>query len=144
MNKSARSSSMNKKGWPGNNDYVVGKGRPPVSTRFKPGQSGNPKGRPKGAKNLVTYIFQALNRKVPMKDGGRIRKVTSREGIAEVTVNRALKGDHKVLPLIIDLDRDSGAAQEREKLGAIRENRMPTTPQEALEAYRRTLRGEDE
>jgi Family of unknown function (DUF5681) len=61
------SSSMNKKRSRGNNNYVVGKGCPPLSTRWKPGQSGNPKGRPKGAKNMMSYFRQELNRKITIK-----------------------------------------------------------------------------
>ena len=45
----------------GAKDYNVGKGKPPKSTRFKPGQSGNPKGRPKGRKNLKTELDEVLN-----------------------------------------------------------------------------------
>jgi hypothetical protein len=35
-------------------NYSVGYGRPPITSRFKPGVSGNIKGRPKGSKNLKT------------------------------------------------------------------------------------------
>lgn len=38
--------------------YDVGYGKPPVATRFKQGQSGNPKGRPKGAKNKRSALFE--------------------------------------------------------------------------------------
>jgi Family of unknown function (DUF5681) len=110
------SSSVNKKGSKSSNDYVVGKGRPPVSTRFKPGQSGNPRGRPKGAKNLVAYFSEALKRKVSVKEGGRIREVTKLEGIAVTTVDRALKGDYRVLPTIIAFEREISSIQERENL----------------------------
>lgn len=37
-------------------DYKVGPGKPPKHTRFKPGQSGNPKGRPKGSQNVKTVL----------------------------------------------------------------------------------------
>jgi Family of unknown function (DUF5681) len=84
---------MNTKGSPGDDNYVVGKGRPPLTTRWKPGQSGNPKGRPKGVKNMMTYFRQALNRKIDIKAGGRFRKVTAREAIAMTYTNLALKGD---------------------------------------------------
>ena len=42
-------------------DDDVGYGKPPRSRRFKPGQSGNPKGRPKGAKNRDTILRELLN-----------------------------------------------------------------------------------
>ena len=85
---------MNKKGSPGNGNYVVGKGRPPLSTRWKSGQSGNPKGRPKGVKNMMTYFHEALSRKIDVKVGGKIRAMSAREGIAMNTTNLALK-DHR-------------------------------------------------
>ena len=45
-------------------DEKVGYGRPPVATRFRPGQSGNPRGRPKGSKSLDQVLRQALDRRV--------------------------------------------------------------------------------
>ncbi len=42
-------------------DYEIGYGKPPKHTRFKKGQCGNPKGRPKGARNrLGTQFLEAL------------------------------------------------------------------------------------
>lgn len=76
-------------------EYEVGKGRPPVSTRWKPGQSGNPKGRPKGAKNFATLWSEGLNQKVRIRENGRVRKITRAEGIVTQVLNQALKGDIK-------------------------------------------------
>jgi Family of unknown function (DUF5681) len=135
---------MNKKDSRNNKDYVVGKGRPPLSTRFKPGQSDNPKGRPKWTKNIMTYLLEDLSRKIDIKQRGGVRKVSKREAMAINYNNLGLKGDHKVLPMIINLDCDPRGVREREKLRAIREDKTPMTVQEALEAYRRTLRGEDD
>ena len=42
-------------------DYEVGYGKPPRHTRFVKGQSGNPRGRPPGAKNMKTLLTKALN-----------------------------------------------------------------------------------
>jgi Family of unknown function (DUF5681) len=39
----------------GEGDYRVGYGKPPLETRFKQGQSGNPRGRPRGAKTSPPY-----------------------------------------------------------------------------------------
>ena len=44
-------------------DYEVGRGRPPKEYRFKPGQSGNPKGRPKRRRNMKTEIKEAIDKK---------------------------------------------------------------------------------
>lgn len=50
--------------------------------------------------------------------------------------NRALRGDPKLLPLIINLDREISAAQERDRVEAITEN---MTPQEAMKLFQKTL-----
>ena len=56
----AKPPKRSKKSSDGN--HSVGYGRPPEATRFKPGQSGNPKGRPKGSKNLRTLFAEELRR----------------------------------------------------------------------------------
>ena len=52
----------------GKKDYEVGYGKPPKSGQFKPGQSGNPKGRPKGAKNFKTELEEELLEKIQIKN----------------------------------------------------------------------------
>ena len=59
--------------------YAVGYGRPPIRTRFRPGQSGNPKGRPKGARNAASMARDALERKIPVTESGTKRNMTVRE-----------------------------------------------------------------
>jgi Family of unknown function (DUF5681) len=93
---------------------------------------------------MMTYFRQELNRKIAIKEGGRVRKVTSREAIAMTTVNLALKGDPKFIPVMMVVDREVSALEECKRLRANRENRTPLTDKEALKAYKRTLRGEDD
>jgi hypothetical protein len=81
---------------------------------------------------MMTYFRQELNRKIAIKEGGRVRKVTSREAIAMTATNLALKGDHKFIPVMMAVDREVSALEERKILRAIRENRTPTTTKEAL------------
>ena len=56
-------------------DDEVGYKKPPKKTRFKPGRSGNPKGRPKGCKNMRTIVKDILDRNVTIRENGRTRRV---------------------------------------------------------------------
>jgi hypothetical protein len=117
--------------------YKVGKGRPPQWTRWKKGQSGNPKGRPKGAKNLATIFNEALNQKFEIQEKGKTRKITAREGIVRRLINEALKGNIKATAFVL--------AKEPEIARHAKPIKMITrgmTPQEAAAAYAQTLRGE--
>jgi hypothetical protein len=82
--------------------YPVGYAKPPSNTRFKPGQSGNPRGRPKGAKNFGTAIEDELRARVTVTENGKRRRVSKREVIAKRLVNRAAEGDLRALPLLLN------------------------------------------
>src|SRR5258708_20178379 len=53
--------------------FAVGYGRPPVHSRFKPGKSGNPKGRAKQSRNMRTIVQQVLTEDIHIPTGRRIR-----------------------------------------------------------------------
>ena len=74
-------------------DYEVGYGKPPRRTRFKKGQSGNPRGRLPGAKNLKTLLSEALNEFVIVTENGGRRKITKRQAIITQLVNRSATAD---------------------------------------------------
>jgi Family of unknown function (DUF5681) len=87
-------------------DYAVGYGKPPLHTRFRKGQSGNPRGRPPGAKNLKTLVSEALNQRVIVTENGRHRKVTKREAIVTQLVNRSATADFRAIKILLDILRD--------------------------------------
>jgi hypothetical protein len=87
-------------------DYEVGYGKPPRHTRFTKGQSGNPRGRPPGAKNLKTLLSEALNEPVIVTENGGHRKITKREAIVTQLVNRSATADLRAVKILLDMLRD--------------------------------------
>src|SRR5215475_5541108 len=92
--------------------YVVGYGRPPVHTRFKPGQSGNKRGRPKRQRNVRTVVEETLNQRIKIRDGNGSRSLTKLDGVVLTVINGALKGDPKTLTAFISLLRSLGMINE--------------------------------
>ena len=87
-------------------DYAVGYGKPPRHTRFTRGQSGNPRGRPPGAKNLKTLLSEALNEPVVVAENGGHRKITKRQAIITQLVNRSATADLRAIKILLDMLRD--------------------------------------
>lgn len=90
----------------------IGYGKPPDSSRFRPGQSGNPGGRPKG-RSLTALIREALEREqvAPESEGGGSTGKTGAEALAEVIVGRALKGQFLFAKEV--LDRTEGKVRQQ-------------------------------
>jgi hypothetical protein len=87
-------------------DYEVGYGKPPRDTRFKRGQSGNPRGRPPGAKNLSSLLNEALNELVVVTENGGRKRISKRQAAFKQLVNDAAKGNWRALKLLVDLLQD--------------------------------------
>jgi hypothetical protein len=84
-------------------EYEVGYGRPPRGCGFKKGQSGNPRGRPPGSKNLTTLLNDTLNETVAITENGRRRKITKREAVIKQLVNKSASADARSLKILLDL-----------------------------------------
>jgi len=77
--------------------------RRPRGIPFRPGQSGNPRGRPKGARNLSTIIAAALNEKVDVTENGRRKRITKLEAAIKQLMNRAASGEARATRDVIAL-----------------------------------------
>lgn len=86
-----------------NDDYAVGYKKPPKSGRFKPGQSGNPRGRPKGVRALKDDIAAALNSRIKITKNGRETYVSAQQAAIFRVVDSALRGDTRALAQLIKL-----------------------------------------
>jgi uncharacterized protein DUF5681 len=84
--------------------YKVGPGRPPLHTRFKKGQSGNPGGR--STKSLPALLVAPLNETVVVTIDGRRRKITKREAIVTTMVDKSASADLRATKMLIDMMKD--------------------------------------
>lgn len=73
-------------------DYDVGYGKPPKSTRFRKGQSGNPRGRPRKRKRSLPHDH-VLGQMVTVREDGRERRITAAEAFLLHLTKRGLAGD---------------------------------------------------
>jgi hypothetical protein len=77
--------------------YEVGYRKPPRSTQFRKGVSGNPTGRPKGSKSVGAILNAIARKKITVTSNGRTQKVTMLEAIMMQLTNRAAGGDLKAI-----------------------------------------------
>ena len=87
-------------------DYEVGYGKPPETTRFKKGRSGNPKGRPPGAKGFTASLKRELESTVTLREGHREVRVSKAEAAAKRLVASALQGDMRALAMLSKSDTE--------------------------------------
>jgi hypothetical protein len=90
---------------------AVGYGKPPQATRFKPGCSGNPKGRPRGSLNVTTVFTKILCEKVTINENGKRKIVTKLEAALKQLVNKAASGDIRAVRQLWDSARDAEMKQ---------------------------------
>ncbi len=77
--------------------YDIGYGKPPKKTRFKPGQSGNPRGRPKESKNTISILKKELDERISLREGDKQLVITKRQAMLRHLINKAVQGDTRAM-----------------------------------------------
>jgi len=83
--------------------YDVGFGKPPASKQFKKGQSGNPRGRRKGSRNLKTDLLEELHDRIAVSERGKRRTLTKQQALLKRLMQEALSGNLKATALLLQL-----------------------------------------
>lgn len=100
-------------------DYEVGYGKPPTHSQWRKGQSGNPKGKPKGARGLKGDLDRVLRKVLTIEGRGTKLKGTTQSLALEMLARRAASGDVRSIKAMIELvltifgSGDRGGDRER-------------------------------
>lgn len=120
-------------------EYEVGYRKPPLHSRFKPGESGNPRGRTKGTLNFATDLKHTLQTPITLTDPGKKpRKVSTQKAALLRLREKALKGDARSLDRLLDLARifHTGPTTEPTTVAS-------SDDQAILDAFREEVRSEE-
>jgi hypothetical protein len=120
-------------------EYKVGYGKPPKDTRFPKGQSGNPKGRPKGSKNLVTLIHEMLDQLIPVREDGRSHKVPARAAIAKRMVHEGLAGKPRAIDQLLKVPGVLGTGDGTASIPDSKREPLTTGDRSILERYKQRV-----
>ena len=129
----------------------VGYGRPPIEHQFRPGRSGNPTGRPKGARRFTADLLDELGEIVAVTNGDQKRALTKQRAIVSVLVCKALEGDTHAITTIISacaralgeqhVDDEAEAPEDRAILQAVAES--PANKSSSVPANKSTRTSHD-
>ena len=116
-------------------DDKVGYGEPPKQFQFKPGRSGNPKGRPKGSQSIAGCVRRILRERILVQVNGRRKFITKAEAIARQTVLKALTGDLRAVEKVAVLSQKAEDAARAAAEKQLREMDFGSFSIEQLERF---------
>jgi hypothetical protein len=130
------------------NNYTVGRGKPPVNTRFPKGKSGNPKGRPRKTATLPDKVAKILAKTQSVNVGGQQVSLTLEDLFLTSIIQNAIRCKNaKSMMMTLEWIRDLDLARAKERQTAKpRESRITSemlakmTDQERTDLYLKTLR----
>jgi hypothetical protein len=112
---------VSKAGEKGHKAYAVGYGKPPVHTRFRKGQSGNPTGgrRTSVGERAKALVMQEGYRKVTVREGDMVTKMPALKAVLRGLVARAVKGSvaaqREILRSIQAIEAEALSARNNER-----------------------------
>jgi len=121
-----------------NGNYDIGYKKPPKQGQFKPGQSGNPKGRPKGLQNLSSDLQEELEQKILITEANETKEVTKQRAMIKTLFAKALKGETRAANVLIGLILGLEQANRHNPDGIV----LSEEDQAILAAYTQQLLGE--
>jgi hypothetical protein len=115
--------------------YEIGYRRPPKASQFQKGVSGNPRGRPKGSRNISSVLAAALNERVSVNQNGKRKTITKLEAAVTQVANQAAGGDARAIKMILDFMTQ---AEQREQARA---DAAPASDEDRRKADKAILAG---
>lgn len=113
-------------------DFEVGYKRPPLHSRFRPGQSGNPRGRRKGLRNFATDAKEMLQTTVSLSEKGRPKLVSTQAAALYRLREKALKGGERALDQLLKLAQ---LVNDERSVDPAGDHDLPSEDREILDAY---------
>lgn len=84
-------------------DYDVGYKRPPKSSQWSKGKSGNPHGRVRGIRNLKTELTEELGEKLRIKEQGQPKKITKQRAVIKALIAKAVQGETRATNILLNM-----------------------------------------
>lgn len=111
----------------------MGYGKPPKESRFRPGESGNPRGRPRGVRNFANDVKATLRTPVKVAQNGKTAQVSTQRAMLLRLREKALAGDARALDRLLEL------ARAYDDPSASRPSSLSGDDQAILDVYRTRL-----
>jgi hypothetical protein len=103
-------------------EYDVGWGKTPVGNRFKKSQSGNPKDRTRGTRNLQTDLKEDLGEKIVVQQGGQTIRISKPHALVKALIAKSVTGNTRAIQILINMmhrkTADDDIAKEAPMLSA--------------------------